>query len=121
MPQHGLAYKYISNAQMEPTNWFLIKATRYLPKHILTEIDPVLQRNSYLAHPENGLLAMICDENKSYRNLTLNKILELRESNASNNRIFTTVACKLNHMQKSPILTTSWILIKLGFNTKMYL
>lgn len=77
------------------TSWFLIKSklsckygakhlfhiiesSRYLPNKIKKIIDPVIQRNSYFAHPENLLLAMLADNRKHIRELALRRILKCR-------------------------------------------
>lgn len=57
-----------------------IHASRYLNEDLKAVIDPVIQRNSYFAHPENILLAMISDERKHIRELGLRKILGARAS-----------------------------------------
>nr|CAH7760714.1 unnamed protein product [Callosobruchus chinensis] len=40
----------------------VIKATRFLPENLLQIINPVIERNTVFAHPENLLLSMIVDE-----------------------------------------------------------
>lgn len=47
----------------------LISASRYLSTELKAIIDPVIQRNSYFAHPENLFLAMLTDPQKHIREL----------------------------------------------------
>lgn len=56
----------------------MVKRSRYLPENILKIIDPVIQRNSFFAHPENLLLCMLNDERLSIRELGLRRILKSR-------------------------------------------
>ncbi|KAL4720726.1 hypothetical protein ACJJTC_009565, partial [Scirpophaga incertulas] len=56
----------------------MIVASRYLPESLKNVIDPVIQRNSYFAHPENILLAMITDDTKHIRELAARRILKAR-------------------------------------------
>lgn len=60
--------------------WKLIKSTRYLPVEFRLIVDPVIQRNAYFAHPENLLLSMLSDENKTVRELAARRILQARSS-----------------------------------------
>ena len=55
-----------------------IKNSRSLPKEIKAIIDPVIQRNSYFAHPENVILAMLNDERKHIQELAVRRILRAR-------------------------------------------
>lgn len=61
----------------------MIKRSRYLPEEILKIIDPVIERNSYFAHPENILLCMLNDERLHIRELSLRRILKSRETSNS--------------------------------------
>src|SRR6218665_2036086 len=68
----------------------MIQYSRYLstgPKRI---VDPVIQRNSYFAHPENLLIAMATDERPHTRQLALRRVLAARSSNETDTtpRIF---------------------------------
>lgn len=42
--------------------WKSFSLTRYLGDNLKTVVEPVIQRNAYLTHPENMLLSMITDE-----------------------------------------------------------
>lgn len=59
----------------------MIKSSRYLPSEIKKIVDPVIQRNSYFGHPENVLLAMLADDRKHIRELSLRRILKCRSQN----------------------------------------
>ncbi len=39
-----------------------IQTSRFLPENLLQVVDPVIERNSFFAHPENLLLSMIVDK-----------------------------------------------------------
>lgn len=60
--------------------WKLVTNSRYLPAELKLVIDPVIQRNAYFAHPENLLLSMLLDENKTVRELAARRIQEARIS-----------------------------------------
>ena len=49
---------------------------RYLLTDLKEIVDPVTQRNSLFAHPENILIAMITDDTEYVRELELQKILK---------------------------------------------
>lgn len=70
--------------------WKLIKNSRYLPAEFKLIIDPVIQRNAYFAHPENLLLSMLSDKNKTVRELAAKRILKARNSPHTGNlpRVF---------------------------------
>ena len=55
------------------------KKTRCLSPAIQEIVLPVLQKNSYFAHSENVLLAMINDEIKNIQELGLRKVLRSRK------------------------------------------
>jgi len=55
-----------------------IQRSRYLSADLKKVIDPVIQRNAYFAHPENILLSMITDDNKTIPELGMCRILRAR-------------------------------------------
>ena len=57
-----------------------IRLTRYLPEHLRKLIDSVIERNSYFAHSENLILAMVMDERQHVRELGLRRVLKAREN-----------------------------------------
>jgi hypothetical protein len=59
--------------------FMMIKNSRYLTDELKAIVDPVIQRNSYFAHPENLLLSMMTDEQPSIRELALRRILKARD------------------------------------------
>lgn len=61
--------------------YHMIKSSRYLPSEIKKIVDPVIQRNGYFAHPENVLVAMLADDRKHIRELSLRRILKCRSQN----------------------------------------
>lgn len=68
--------------------WQLISASRYLSPELKTIIDPVIERNSYFAHPENLLLAMLTDPHKHIRELAARRVLKARSKKLSKTRLF---------------------------------
>lgn len=60
--------------------WRSIKYLRYLPIEETKIVDVVIDRNSYFAHPENVLIAMLFDKDKNVRKLTAERILAVRKS-----------------------------------------
>jgi hypothetical protein len=58
----------------------MVHSTRYLKLHLRTGIDKVIQRNSFFAHHEALLLAMVCDDNDTIRELGYRRVLKVRES-----------------------------------------
>ena len=57
----------------------LLRLSQYLRIDLRNEIDKVIQRNSFFAHPENLLLAMIFDERITIRELAFRRILNVRK------------------------------------------
>jgi len=57
----------------------MIKNSRYQTDELKAIVDPVIQRNSYFAHPENLLLSMMTDDGPHIRELALLRILKARE------------------------------------------
>ena len=45
----------------------VIKNSRYQMDELNAMVDPVIQRNSYFAHPENLLLSMMTDDRPDIR------------------------------------------------------
>lgn len=56
-----------------------VTRVRYLPREITEMMKEAIQENAYFAHPENVLLAMICDENQNTRQRAYEKILLARK------------------------------------------
>lgn len=56
----------------------LVRRSRYLSEDLRAVIDPVIQRNAYFGHPENIILAMLCDDRQHIRELALRRILNAR-------------------------------------------
>lgn len=74
----------------------LITTTRYLPTELKAIIDPVIQRNSYFAHPENLLLAMLTDNESHIRELAARRILKARTIQENGLRLFQIPALKFD-------------------------
>lgn len=60
----------------------MIKKSSFLPEQYKSIVHKVIQRNSYFAHSENILLAMLADERRYIRELSLRRILKARKSNS---------------------------------------
>ena len=58
----------------------LFQIALYLSAELKRIVDPVIQRNSYFAHPENLLIAMATDERPHIRPLALRRVLAARSS-----------------------------------------
>jgi len=56
-----------------------IKNLRYQPDELKAIVEPVIQRNSYFAHPENLLLSMMTDDRPHIHELALRRILKARD------------------------------------------
>ena len=56
----------------------MITRSRYLSEQHKKIIDPVLRRNSYFAHPENVILAVITDHRSHIRELGLRRVMKAR-------------------------------------------
>ena len=80
--------------------------SRYLPDELEQVIDPVLKRNSFFAHPENLLLAMITDDRIHVRKLGLRRILKARSQRVAGVRKFTVPA--LNYDSSDYIEMIDW-------------
>jgi len=57
----------------------MIKNMRYQTDELKAIVDPVIERNSYFAHPENLLLSMMTDDRPQIRELALHQILKARD------------------------------------------
>jgi hypothetical protein len=86
--------------------WRTIYLSRYLSPELKRVIDPVLQRNSFFAHPENLLLSMITDERIHIRQLGLRRILKARSQLVAGVRKFTVPA--LNYDSADYIEMINW-------------
>jgi hypothetical protein len=69
--------KHHSSCLDEARNFFyLIKRCYELGPEDWEIVEPVLQYNSYFAHPENILLAVVTDEGECIRKFACEKVLE---------------------------------------------
>ncbi|GBM82303.1 hypothetical protein AVEN_193550-1 [Araneus ventricosus] len=57
-----------------------IQTSPYLSNELLQVVDPVIQRNAFFEHPENGLLTMFVDEREHIRDLSYRRILKARQN-----------------------------------------
>ena len=70
----------------------IVKSTKQLTTECQKIIYPVIQRNFYFAHPGNLLLTIICDDDKTIRQLgwlKIRKARSVRENNTTTAEIRT--------------------------------
>ena len=78
-----------SSAKDGPKHFFqLVSKSRCLPGKYRTVVNKVLQHNSYFAHAENILLAMLHDDSSIIRELSVRRILKAREKKVTRARKF---------------------------------
>lgn len=83
------AIKCHSSAREGAKHFFnLISKSRFLPIKYRTVVDKVLQHNSYFAHAENTLLAMLHDDSHVIRERAVRRIIKARENGGSSIRKF---------------------------------
>ncbi|CAH0555113.1 unnamed protein product [Brassicogethes aeneus] len=73
-----------------------IQLSRYLPQDLKDVIDSVIQRNGYFGHPENMLLAMLADTNKTMRELAFRQIMKIRSHSDLQTQVRTFILPKFN-------------------------
>ena len=56
-----------------------IRLERILPPDVRNIVGPIIQKNSYWAHEENVLLAMLADDNPSNRRAAIDRIKTIRQ------------------------------------------
>lgn len=66
----------------------LIQRSRFLPTKYRTIVDKVIQNNSYFAHSENILLAMLNDDFLAIRELAVRRIMKAKDGGATTLRRF---------------------------------
>lgn len=66
----------------------MIMRSRYMSDSLKKINDPVIERNSFFAHPENILIAMTTDERRHMRQLGLRRILKARLNPGKSTRQF---------------------------------
>ena len=60
-----------------------VSKSRYLTEDLKNTVDPVIQRNSFFAHPVNLLISMITNNRKHIRELGIRRILKARQQSPS--------------------------------------
>lgn len=70
--------KYITNGPIHL--YRAIETSRYLPGDLKKVVFSVIERNSFFAHPENLLMAMVFDDRKHIRELGLRRVLKARQT-----------------------------------------
>ena len=88
------------------TKWRTILLSHYPPDELKQVIDPVLKRNSFFAHPENLLLAMITENRVHVLELGLRRILKARSQRVAGVRKFAVPA--LNYDSSDYIEMIDW-------------
>ena len=102
--------KHHSSCLDEARNFFyLIKRCYELGPEDWEIVEPVLQNNSYFAHPENILLAGVTDEDECIRKFACEKVLEARVHSSTNViRVFDKSTITLEYSASSYIHMTDW-------------
>ena len=59
--------------------FFIIQLLKYQPEEIQHIVQPVIERNAFWAHPENVLLSAISDNDTSFKQIAISKIIQARE------------------------------------------
>jgi len=72
--------------------FMMIKNSRYQTDELKAIVDPVIQRNSYFAHPENLLRSMMTDDRPHIRELALRQILKVQDQ--PKRRVFDSSQCR---------------------------
>ncbi|KAB0792880.1 hypothetical protein PPYR_12500 [Photinus pyralis] len=67
----------------------MVEFSRFFPKNVLKIIDPVIERNAFFCHPENILLALLTDEDLTYKELGIRRVLKARNNYKPGIRLFT--------------------------------
>lgn len=88
--------------------WKMIHLSEYLEKNLKDIIYPVIQRNSFFAHPENILLAMIVDERPHVRQLAYRRIMASRKSVSSYAGVRKFAVPKINFSAKEYFELIEW-------------
>lgn len=73
-----------------------IQSTQYLPATLREIVNTVILNNSYFAHPENVLLAMLFDDRKYIRERAIKKILNYRENIYDSTKLRPYKKCAIN-------------------------
>lgn len=88
----------------------LIQWTRSFPASVKKVVEASIQINGYFCHPENILLAMLTDEDRSVRSEAYEKVLEARRHPASRIRQF--LIPKINFHSTSYTTMIDWANVK---------
>ncbi|GBN12351.1 hypothetical protein AVEN_86981-1, partial [Araneus ventricosus] len=87
--------------------WNVIKNSRFLSDDLKKVVDPVISRNTFMAHLENLLLRMLAVERQHMRELFVRRIIKARRSSSTvERRRF--VVPKLNFKANQYIDMTYW-------------
>lgn len=91
----------------------VIQTSRYLPANLRQVVEPVIERNSFFAHPENLLLSMVMDDRKHIRELGLRRIIKSRQRSAKEKSIRSFFPPKLNFDAENYFEIIDWSSCKL--------
>jgi hypothetical protein len=61
--------------------WKMTHLSNYLPTKLKYVVQEVIQRNAFYVHPENILVSMLTDEERSIRQLAVKRIIAIRRIN----------------------------------------
>ncbi|GBM81797.1 hypothetical protein AVEN_145963-1 [Araneus ventricosus] len=85
-----------------------IQTLRYLSEELIQVVDPVIQRNAFFAHTENGLLAMLVDEREHIRELGYRRILKARQIVPKKKTVRNFVPPKINFQASDYFEIINW-------------
>ena len=91
----------------------MIKNSRFLPINERNIVDNVIQRNSFFAHQENLLIAMMCDDRDCIRELAARRILQARARNSEEQTIQLFESPKINFEAEDYIDMIAWNEVKM--------
>ena len=75
----GFISSHILVVLIVPKEFFIIQLLKYQPEEIQHIIKPVIELNAFWAHPENVLLSAIFDNDTSFKQIVISKIIQARE------------------------------------------
>ena len=83
--------------------------TRYLSKPLLEVVDPVIERNGFIAHLEYLLLIMTQGDKKSIREFGLRRVLKARQIDVRRKAVRTFTRKKINFSVKEYSEIINWM------------
>lgn len=88
--------------------WRTINFSRYLKDDLRKIVDTTIQRNGFFAHPESLLVAMLADDRRHIRELSVRRILSIRAKKAAQKKIRKFEIPKINFSANDYIDLINW-------------